>query len=237
MTLTAALSTADTLASLDRKIAERSILNHPFYRAWQAGTLTREQLAGYAHEYFPHVAAFPGYLEDAMGTTDDAVLRAELADNLREERSVPAPHPELWLDFAAGLGRNVETTLAARPTETTAATIASFRSLCQTSPGAALSALYCYESQQPKVAAEKARGLAERYGVTDERALAYFTVHAEADVRHSHGERDAIARCLETGAATPEEILASADRALDAYWSLLDGICTSTGVECELPVV
>ena len=33
MTLTAALSTADTLASLDRKIAERSILNHPFYRA------------------------------------------------------------------------------------------------------------------------------------------------------------------------------------------------------------
>ena len=99
-------------------------------------------------------------------------------------------------------------------------------------PGEALAALYCYESQQPRVAAEKAKGLVERYGVSDDTALAYFTVHAEADVRHAQGERDAIVRCLETGVSTPEAILSAADRALDAYWNLLDGICHSAGVEC-----
>ena len=30
---------AATLAALDRRIAERSILQHPFYRAWSAGEL------------------------------------------------------------------------------------------------------------------------------------------------------------------------------------------------------
>jgi pyrroloquinoline-quinone synthase len=236
MTSNPTLNAAETLAALDRRIADRSILNHPFYRAWQAGTLTREQLAGYAREYYPHVEAFPRYLEAALATTQDVTLRTELADNLREELSVPAPHPALWLDFAHGLGGDAEEIRSAQPTSATATTVARFEELCRKGPGAALSALYCYESQQPRVAAEKAKGLAERYGVSDPAALSYFTVHAEADIRHSEGERHAIAHCLETGATTSDEILAAADQALDAYWSLLDGICASNGVECELPV-
>jgi pyrroloquinoline-quinone synthase len=222
----------ELLQLIDRKIAERSILDHPFYRAWQAGTLTREQLAGYAAEYFPHVAAFPGYLEKALTRTTDVAVRAEIADNLREELSVPAPHPGLWLDFAHGLGGDADTIRVATATAATRHTVDEFEALCEATPGEALAALYCYESQQPRVAAEKAKGLVERYGVSDETALAYFTVHAEADVRHSAGERQAIARCLETGTSTAEQILAAADRALDAYWHLLDGICHSTGVEC-----
>lgn len=150
---------------------------------------------------------------------------------------MPAPHPALWLDFAHGMGGDAEEIRSARPTAATATAVARFEGLCRKGPGPALSTLYCYESQQPRVAAEKAKGLAERYGVSDPAALSYFTVHAEADIRHSEGERNAMAHCLETGATTSDEILAAADQALDAYWRLLDGICTSTGVECELPVV
>ena len=67
---------AAVLRRLDDLIASRSILEHPFYVAWTAGTLSREQLAAYAESYYPHVAAFPGYLEQAAANATDAVVRA-----------------------------------------------------------------------------------------------------------------------------------------------------------------
>src|SRR5205823_13657986 len=53
-----AMTTAETLCALDNFIRERSILQHPFYRAWQRGELTSDQLATYSRVYYPHVAAF-----------------------------------------------------------------------------------------------------------------------------------------------------------------------------------
>jgi pyrroloquinoline quinone (PQQ) biosynthesis protein C len=67
------------------------------------------------------------------------------------------------------------------------------------------------------------------YGVDDPDTLAYFEVHAETDIKHRQGERQALQRCLENGSSA-EEILASAEQALDAYWGLLDGICEETGI-------
>lgn len=225
-------ATQATLRKLDDRIARRSILAHPFYRAWTAGELTREQLATYAEQYYPHVEAFPGYLEAAVETTDDAVIRAELLDNLREERSEPRAHPEIWLSFAEGLGLSAAEVAAAETTPATAKTVATFRELCSGATAQAVTALYCYESQQPEVACSKAEGLKSFYGITDDGTLEYFTVHQEADVRHREGERNAIARCLEAG-ATEEQVLAAADQALDAYWNLLDGVCEATGIALD----
>lgn len=218
----AAADARDVLAAIDERIARRSILEHPFYRAWNAGTLTREDLARYAETYYPHVAAFPGYLERALANATGAD-REELAANLAEERAVPAPHPELWLDFAAAMGADRERVAAADPSFLTAATVATFEALCGGSTGCAAAALYAYESQQPAVSATKLRGLRELYGVTDEAATAYFAVHADADVRHREGEREVLVRALENG-EDPEALFASTDRALDAYWQLLDGV-------------
>lgn len=225
------VDTASVLAELDELIARRSILEHPFYRAWTAGELRRDQLATYARLYYPHVDAFPGYLVTAMEGAADPAVRAELADNLREERAVPAPHPQLWLRFAAGLGEDAATVAAAAPTPATESTVSAFRELCAGSTAGALAALYAYESQQPEVARRKAEGLQEYYGIGDEATLAYFTVHAEADVRHREGERLALERCLEAGARR-DEVLGAAERALDAYWGLLDGVCEAAGVAC-----
>lgn len=219
------------LAELDRRIASRSILEHPFYQAWTAGELSREQLATYARMYYPHVEAFPAYLRDAIERAEDAEVRAELQDNLREEESVPAPHPALWLDFAAGLGLDADDVAAARPADSTQVTVDTFRRLCQGQSVEALTALYAYESQQPEVAATKSHGLREFYGIEDDATHRYFTVHAEADVRHREGERTAIARCLEQGASA-ETLYQAADQALDAYWTLLDGVCAETGISC-----
>ena len=228
MTTPTTTAAAAVLQELDALIARRSILNHPFYRAWTAGTLTREQLRGSAESYYPHVAAFPGYLRAAAAGAD-ATVRAELLDNLREELSEPLPHTELWLRFAEGVSGDRAAVERAPATAATAAATATFQALCEQSTAAGLAALYAYESQQPEVSRSKAAGLCDRYRIDDQRTLSYFTVHAEADLRHRAGERAALGRCLEQG-ASGEEVLAAAGRALDAYWGLLDGVCERTGV-------
>lgn len=226
------MTTAHSIVErLERRIAERSILEHPFYRAWNAGELSREQLATYAEHYYPHVEAFPGHLEAAAERAEDAAVRAELLDNLREERSEPRAHPEIWLDFAAGLGLDREAVAAAEPTAATRSTVDAFRRLCEGETAEALTALYCYESQQPEVSRTKAEGLERFYGIADEATVEYFRVHQEADVRHREGERRSLIACLEAG-ADGEAVLAAADQALDAYWSLLDGVCEATGIAC-----
>ncbi len=220
----------ETIRCLDELIRSRSILAHPFYRAWQRGELTREQLATYATVYYPHVAAFPGYLKTAIAGAKDSVIRAELAGNLEEELGSPAPHGELWLDFAEEVGADREAIAIAEASRSTMETVEAFRAEAGADTASAVAALYAYESQQPEVAAQKISGLREHYGVTSPRALAYFEVHADADVRHSEGEREALRRCLADG-ASGERVLESAGRALDAYWGLLDGVCAEAGIE------
>lgn len=219
---------AVVVQALDDLIRSRSILRHPFYVAWQRGELTPEQLATYARLYYPHVAAFPGYLEAALSHTDDPVIRAELESNLADERAEQMPHTGLWLDFAEELGcdRNAVTSAAAHAAA--ADTVRVFARLSGQSLGAALAALYAYESQQPEVARQKADGLRSLYGVQSPKALAYFDVHATADIQHREGERHALACCADAG--TAGEILQAAGEALDAYWRLLDGICEAAGV-------
>jgi pyrroloquinoline-quinone synthase len=218
------MNSAQILDDLDRLVARRSILQHPFYQAWSAGRLMREDLATYARVYYPHVAAFPGYLTTAAQGTADPAVKAELLDNLREELSVPVAHSELWLHFAEAMGADRESVTAAEAVPETASTTRTFDRLAAQSTAAGLAALYAYESQQPEVAKQKEAGLRCHYGVTDSAALEYFTVHAEADVRHRQGERDALRRCLDSG-ASGEEVLDAASSALDAYWRLLDGVC------------
>jgi pyrroloquinoline-quinone synthase len=222
-------STQDALDDLDARIAARSILHHPFYRAWSAGALTRRHLAAYARLYYPHVAAFPEYLQAAAERAELPAVRAELMENLREERSEPRPHAELWLRFAEAVGADPAMVRAARPAPEVQQSVDEFRRLCAGTTAAALAALYAYESQQPEVSRAKAIGLRELYGVCDEEALSYFSVHAETDLRHRAGERRAIGLCLEAGAST-QEIHDAAERALAAYGSLLDTVIIETGV-------
>ena len=219
----------DVLSNLDQRVAARSILRHPFYVAWEQGRLTRDQLATYARVYYPHVRAFPGYLRAAMADAADPAVRAELAANLADETSNPKPHAELWLDFAAALGLDRQAVAAAEPAPAARAAVETFERLARRDAASGLAALYAYESQQPEVSQSKLAGLREHYGIHDEEALAYFRVHATADVRHRQGERDALARCLDAG-ADPDAVRGAAGEALDAYWALLDGVCEEAGV-------
>lgn len=225
------MAPAEALRQLDEMIRERSILEHPFYQAWNKGMLTREQLATYARIYYAHVEAFPGYLEAAMAHAEDPQVRAELADNLADERGNPAPHDALWLAFAEGVGADRDHVTSAERHPAASAMVSTFADLARTSLATGVAALYAYESQQPDVSHTKAHGLRTHYGVDDAKTLEYFTVHEAADVRHRAGEREALATCLAAGVPA-HVILGAAARALDAYWGLLDGVCEEIGISC-----
>jgi pyrroloquinoline-quinone synthase len=213
-------------------IQSRSILRHPFYVAWQRGDLTAEQLAIYARVYYPHVASFPGYLQAALDSAADPLVRAELERNLSDELANPKHHAELWLDFAEGFRLDRAEVAAASCSPAARDIVETFDRLARGGSAPALAALYAYESQQPEVARQKAEGLQKFYAVDNPAVLAYFEVHAEADVHHREGERQALSRCLAEG-ATEESVLGSANQALEAYWGLLDGVCSEAGIPLD----
>lgn len=212
----------DVVATLDSMIAERSLLKHPFYQAWSAGTLSIERLRNYAVEYYPHVAAFPRYLSAIHSRCPDIATRQALLENLIEEERGAENHPELWLRFAEAIGvareRVVDSTLSA----SSGNLVREFTRLAESGHVASgLAALYAYESQIPPVATAKIDGLKRFYGVTDERGLSFFAVHEKADVWHARTGADLIARHCTTE-RDRELAIEGADRALGALWALLD---------------
>ena len=209
-----------TLDIIDAQIADRHLLTHPFYRAWQQGELTQEALSDYAAQYYHHVAAFPTYLSALHSHTPSAVTRRALLQNLVDEEAGHPNHPELWLRFAAGVGAPSETVRTTEAQPETEALVATFDDICRRgSVAAGLATLYSYESQIPAVAETKIDGLQRFYGVQSEETLAYFRVHQEAGVTHAAAERELL-QCHLDDADASDAALASRN-ALEALWALL----------------
>jgi len=220
----------DVLASIDAMIAERHLLQHPFYIAWREGRLTRDALRDYAAQYYQHVEAFPTYISALHARCDDRSTRQVLLANLRDEEEGPDNHPELWLRFAEAVGCGRDEARSAASWPETSEAIATFRRAVSEGPVTrGLAALYAYESMVPAVADEKIHGLAEHYGVAGSPAIDYFEVHRSLDVEHAGATRALVAERV-AGGADAEEARAGAALALDAVHGLLDGICRVHGI-------
>jgi len=214
---------------LESRIAKYDLLCHPFYQAWSAGTLTREDLREYSGNYYQHVAAFPTYLAGLYSRLDEGDLRRAVVSNLADEEGLDGnpsnrPHSELWLDFAEGMGANREEARHTQPINEVAGLIAHFKRVGQESSAAeALAAFYVYESQVPRVAKEKARGLREMYDA-DAKTCGYFTLHSIADVYHSKVWREQLSRLVANDDAAQVKALATAENTARCLWRALDGI-------------
>jgi pyrroloquinoline-quinone synthase len=208
-------------------VAPYDLLKHPFYQAWTAGELTRNDLAAYAAEYWHHVSAFPTYLSALHSRLPDGETRREVLRNLSDEEGTDSaqgrPHSELWMDFAEGMGASRADVLGHQTQPETRALIATFRDLMQEQPAVAMAALYAYESKVPAIAAEKAAGLEKLYGA-DAATTKYFALHRTADVHHAQVWQDLIDAELAADSGAEEAALAAAERAARALWSTLDGI-------------
>jgi pyrroloquinoline-quinone synthase len=211
-------------AAIDSKVADRAMLNHPFYQAWTEGRLPLDTLRAYARQYFHHVEAFPQAVSAVHSACPDRDGRRMLAGNLAEEEGVEAgkqDHATLWLMFACGLGESEEGVRDQELNRETRALIETFRKLSRRSYASGLGALYAYESQFPGVASAKIEGLIDRYGIADEPTLRFFRVHQSADVEHSSVCRELLDRLPE---GEKEEAVAAGEELAGALWNFLSGV-------------
>ncbi len=205
---------------LSQVVAEQSVLKHPFYLAWNEGTLPRETLRAYAAQYYQQVLAFPRYISAVHSRCGDADARSQLLENLIEEERGAENHPELWLRFCESLGLTRDEVRNAEQTPATVGLLEVFYSLSARSWTEGLAALYAYESQVPEVAQAKIAGLARFYDIADARSVAFFEVHRVADVFHRAAEERLLDTSVDAGVEGP--IVDAASRAARALWNFLD---------------
>jgi pyrroloquinoline-quinone synthase len=225
------MNTAHFFEQLEAIIAKYDLLCHPFYKAWAAGELTRDDLREYASEYYHHVEAFPQYLAEFALRLEESDLRRAVLANMCDEKGTAdisgkdsVPHSELWLDFAEGMGARRDDAVLHLPLKEVNELMQYFhRTASDSTPEEALAAFYTYESQVPRVAQEKERGLREMYGA-DDKTCGYFTLHATADIYHSNVWRKQLAQRLAANPEAAQAALDAAEQTAKLLWQALDGI-------------
>ena len=209
---------------IDNLIEKHHLLNHSFYKAWNAGELPKETIREYAAQYFQHVSLFPRYLSAIHSNCDDIKTRQLLLENLNEEEQGKENHPELWMRFAEGMGntrKNVNETVPMKETEEL---VKIFKKLSKSEKyHIGLAALYCYESMQPEISETKKDGLQKFYDIKDEDTLKFFTVHMHADKWHRKVVRNVIKRVADSK-TKQNEITNSVEGALGALNNFLTGM-------------
>lgn len=181
-------------------VAERSLLKHPFYQAWSAGTLPLEDLRTYAREY----GAFIGMLPRAWETLKDA-------ETSQEERE----HAGLWSDFAAALGTRVSDAAGVAQVSDLTATAARLFA----DPASAAGALYAFEVQQPATAKSKLEGLKLHYKLPAS-VEPYFELHS----RNEHEAVKLLGRIEAMSAEDRQRAQAACAEMSAALWNALSGI-------------
>ena len=223
------METKAFLSLLEERIRKYDLLCHPFYKAWSSGQLTRDDLREYAEDYYHHVEAFPTYLAELGIRLEEGELWRAVLANMTDEKGGEDSFGEpersqsaLWLDFVQGMGGGRLT--RRKPVPEIRELVSWFhRVASEGTVEEALAAFYAYESQVPRIAQEKERGLRDLYGA-DERTRAYFTLHTTADVVHSQVWRKQLEKRIKANPPAAEKALAAAEGAAKALWKVLDGM-------------
>ncbi|MCX6020149.1 MAG: iron-containing redox enzyme family protein, partial [Chloroflexi bacterium] len=154
------LSRSEFQSQVEAAIENKSLLKHPFYQAWTAGTLPVAALQQYAAQYYHFELAFPTFLSAVHTRTPHLAVRQQILSNIWDEENGPDNHTELWLRFCDSLGLDRTAVESSEQRPETAQLIGTYRDLCgggHYSQG--LAALLAYEGQVPAVATQKIAGL------------------------------------------------------------------------------
>ncbi|HYH28285.1 MAG TPA: CADD family putative folate metabolism protein [Actinomycetota bacterium] len=210
------------IAEIDARIEGRSLLDHPFYQKWVAGTLPKTCLQDYAKQYYAFESSFPRFLSAIHSRTEEPWARQAILENLWDEEHGEENHAELWLRFAEGVGVSRDEVRTAEPNAATERLLQTYdRTSGSGNVAAGVAAVYAYEQQVPRVAEKKIAGLRDHFGVDASDTLAFFRLHQGLDEEHAAAEAKIIE---ELGSEDREPVLASAQAALDAWWAFLDEV-------------
>jgi pyrroloquinoline-quinone synthase len=197
---------------LAEAIVGRHLLTHPFYRRWEAGTLSEGELAAYAEQYRHIERELPVTLAAIADALPPGAARDLVESNLADELGSPEPHTELFETFAdaAGARRDV------RATPSTAALLSVVRTTAANDPVAALAMVAAYEVQAADIAASKGDGLRRHYGF-GETGTRFWDVHRTQEVQHAGWSTEALAAL----GADPDVVQAAATVSADSWWLFL----------------
>ena len=213
---------------LNKKLDQYHLLNHPFYKSWNEGKLTREIIKDYAEQYYQHVKAFPRYISATHSICEDIEKRKILLENLQDEENPNADHPKLWKNFALAMGADPDKIENVKREWFTNDMIENFFYQARKSYAEGLASLYTYERQIPEIAETKIRGLKNFYGVKSKEGLEFFEAHKAADVIHRK-------ECEKLLDALTEEEKDKAEKAsvLTAryLWNFLSGMSTKHNLQ------
>jgi len=205
------MSGAEVAGLLAEALEGRRLLDHPFYRRWEAGGLAEGELASYASQY----RFFEEYLPIALDTVAKGLpegrARESVLANLADELGPPVSHLELFTAFEQAVGASAES-----PGPAVTELVSLYRDAASGQSGEALAVIAAYEIQASDIAATKAAGLRDHYGVNGA-GREFWDVHASIEADHAQWTIDALA---ELGG--PELVRDAARRSADAWWRFLD---------------
>jgi pyrroloquinoline-quinone synthase len=203
----------DCRSVLDRAANQRRLLDHPFYRAWLAGELTRSDLADYAAQYRHVEQVLLAALEATAAKLPAGHARRLVEGNLADELSRPRPHLELLDDFAAAVGADTSNL----PSPATNHLVATYQNGAHAGPVAALAVIGAYEVQAAEVAATKAASLRSQYHL-DSAGTRFWDVHAHLEDSHANWTAEAIE---ELGPGL-QDVSRYAAASAAAWWAFLE---------------
>ena len=177
------------------------LLEHPFYKRWSCGELTRDELAHYAGEYRHAVVALAdtakktGHEEHAREETEHVCALGRVRRRLRRrhDREPSAETAECVVAWTAPENRHE-----------------------------ALAVMYAIEAGQPAVSQAKLDGLAEHYGVAST-SRAPSTSRSTPSATTSTPPSPAASSSSST-TADADRLVEVAEAALRGNWTLLDGV-------------
>ena len=213
---------------LNKKLDQYHLLNHPFYKSWNEGKLTREIIKDYAEQYYQHVKAFPRYISATHSLCEDIEKRKILLENLNDEENQNADHPSLWKNFALAMGADEKKIEEVKTEQFTKDMIDNFFKNGRSSYAEGLASLYTYERQIPEIAETKIQGLKKYYGVNSEKGLEFFEAHKEADVYHRE-ECEKLLDLLSTEEQEKAEVAALSTA--KHLWNFLTGIASKHNLQ------
>ena len=213
---------------LNQKLDKYHLLNHPFYKSWNEGKLTREIIKDYAEQYYQHVKAFPRYISATHSLCEDIQKRKILLENLNDEENSEADHPKLWKNFALAMGADAEEIEKIIADQFTKDMIDNFFKNGRSTYAEGLASLYTYERQIPEIAETKIQGLKKHYGVSSKEGLEFFVAHKEADIHH-RAECEKLLDGLSQDEQGKAEVAALSTAKY--LWNFLSGIATKHNLQ------
>ena len=174
-------------AVIAHAIEGRRLLDHAYYRKWQAGALHTMDLARYAGQYRHFERVLPEALVRISRAVHDEPARDLVEANLRDESTYPEPHLDLFDRFAAAVGARAEDSLS----RGTRQLVDLYRSGATAGPVPGLAVIAGYEVQASEIAATKADALRRHYRLGVEH-IQFWDVHARIEQAHAGWTNEAL---------------------------------------------